>query len=171
MSRTSRTAAPGFTLVELMTVVAIVGILTSVALPQFVSFQARSRAAERAVIMRQVQASVADLWLRNGKFPEDLGSGRSELTCESNPPGLPGSSKRVFQERLGKWADLTITIEGAVYYSYSVTAVAGDGRRDHFLTAEGDLDADGDSSFMTRAYAYDHERPPEIAEAEFGGAF
>jgi type IV pilus assembly protein PilA len=44
-----RTTERGFTLIELMIVVAIIGVLTAIALPNFLTYQAKSRQAEAKV--------------------------------------------------------------------------------------------------------------------------
>jgi type IV pilus assembly protein PilA len=59
MSR--RSQHRGFTLIELMIVVAIIGILASIAIPSFVRFQARARQAEVSTNLKSLYTSMRTL--------------------------------------------------------------------------------------------------------------
>lgn len=63
----------GFTLVELMIVVAIIGILATIAVPQYTKFQAKARQSEVKISLAAAQGIEASFATENGSFTECLG--------------------------------------------------------------------------------------------------
>ena len=64
----------GFTLIELMIVVAIIGILAAIAIPAYQDYVVRSQVTEGLNLAGAVKAAVAETFANTGTFPTDLTS-------------------------------------------------------------------------------------------------
>lgn len=61
----------GFTLIELMIVVAIIGILAAVAIPAYGDYTARAQAAEAFTLMDGLKTPLTELYTSSGQFAID----------------------------------------------------------------------------------------------------
>jgi prepilin-type N-terminal cleavage/methylation domain-containing protein len=145
--------AHGFTLIELMMVVSIMGLLSSIALPQYTRATLRARSAERVTIMESLGRAVNDVVNQQQRVPSAALPGeRSTWTGIGNPSGPPGASKRRFDWTAAGWTQLPMVVQGDAYYTYSFVAddLNGDGKTVTLtVTGDGDLDADGVHSVRT----------------------
>ncbi|HGM0019101.1 TPA: pilin, partial [Neisseria gonorrhoeae] len=65
------TLQKGFTLIELMIVIAIVGILAAVALPAYQDYTARAQVSEAILLAEGQKSAVTEYYLNHGKWPKD----------------------------------------------------------------------------------------------------
>ncbi len=59
----------GFTLIELMIVVAIIGVLASIAVPQYQNYTARAQASEGLSVTAGLRADIAEQYSLRGELP------------------------------------------------------------------------------------------------------
>ena len=64
----------GFTLIELMIVVAIIGILAAIAIPAYQDYIARSQASEAMQLLGGAKAPMAEFYGDKGRWPTGPGS-------------------------------------------------------------------------------------------------
>lgn len=130
-----------FTLVELMIVVAMIGVLAMIAIPNFITYQARARRSEAYANLSALARTEKSYFAEAGIFYE---------TLTFPDPGAAGANlgtwKQVWNAAAdAEFAEVGWTPEGNVFYSYDVNtgATACDcGETCFTATAYGDVDGD-----------------------------
>ncbi|WP_127232916.1 pilin [Neisseria meningitidis] len=80
------TLQKGFTLIELMIVIAIVGILAAVALPAYQDYTARAQVSEAILLAEGQKSAVTEYYLNHGEWPGD----NSSAGVASTPSDIKG---------------------------------------------------------------------------------
>ena len=129
----------GFTLIELMLVVAILGVLAAIAIPLLATYQLRSKTAEAKTNLAAIRVLQESYYSENQLY----------RSADAEPAAIPGTVSVAFDGVTSDFAALGFVPEGRVYFSYGV-AVSGDGAG---YTADAGADIDGDGFVQFWGYA------------------
>jgi len=128
----------GFTLIEVMITVSIVGILAAIALPEYDQLLQRSKRAEIPLNLDGVRLVEQGYLAEWGEY----------TSCVLKPDDVPGRKQVPFPATMSTdmdWNELGWVPDGKVYGQYGVEAIEIDGELVSFV-ADGFADIDGDGN-------------------------
>ena len=157
----------GFTLVELMIVVAIIGILAAVAIPAFMKYIRRSKTTEAAMNVRKMfdstvtyhEAEHADINgnILNRAFPSTQANTPAQNSCCGAVGQKCQPVPSLWQN--DNWQALNFSVDDPHYYWYSTQATGLGNLVGHtyHLNAQGNLNCDAKFSLYRRSATVDSQ--------------
>jgi type IV pilus assembly protein PilA len=97
----------GFTLIELMIVVAIIGILAAIAIPAYQDYTIRGQVSEGLTLAASAKASITEFYSQNGRAPAN----RTEAGMSPNA-----------NETTGNYVSALLVTNGVIQVTYSNTS-------------------------------------------------
>jgi type IV pilus assembly protein PilA len=150
----------GFTLIELMIVVAIIGILAAIAIPAFINYVKRSKTSEAGANLKSLFQGAAayydaENWQQGMVTVGGTAAASTHCTIgNAAMDGNPSDAKRVIdwqaETNAAEFAALNFAAADPLYFDYNVTEADGTtncgntagNTSVYTFTALGDLDAD-----------------------------
>lgn len=164
----ARTIRAGFTLIELMIVVAVIGVLSAVAIPTFQSYVYRSRTTEAVTFLGEIRQRQEAYRAEFGQYCSvSAAVGSAPESGAWAPATLPaGGTKVGWTGTPGVWNQLGAAPDGMVQFQYRTTAgppgtnpgITGYDGTDFWFVAQarGDLDGDGEVMILEAYSAANH---------------
>ena len=112
-----RTLQKGFTLIELMIVVAIIGILAAVALPAYQDYTIRAQVAEGPSLSSGLKTAISDLYSAKGSWPVD----NAEAVCGKTGATCAGSAAT---DNQGNYISEIAVVDGSMDITFGNNANA-----------------------------------------------
>jgi prepilin-type N-terminal cleavage/methylation domain-containing protein len=113
----------GFTLIEVMIVVAIIGVISAIAIPTLVKTMARARRTEMVSVLGRMQVYFINLYENQGNFcPPDATSCSGSFTSVLNPTGSAPGQPALWDPKQPGWVSLPVYPDGGVRMRYQFVA-------------------------------------------------
>ena len=107
----------GFTLIELMIVVAIIGILAAIAIPAYQNYTIRAQVTEGLSLADGLKTSMQEYYANYGKMPTHICASSSDTLCVQLGSNATGATS-------GKYVSNVAVTKGAIVITYGNQANA-----------------------------------------------
>jgi prepilin-type N-terminal cleavage/methylation domain-containing protein len=122
MRLTRRRQDRGFTLVELMIVVALIGIISSLAIPNYLKFTARSQRSEMMETVSKMKLYFKNTYDNSGSFiTTNTPSAGTQSSVNPDPSLAPVGQPAPWDSHRPGWVDLPFPPEGSLRMRYAYT--------------------------------------------------
>ena len=124
----------GFTLIELMIVVAIIGILAAIAIPNFLRFQLKAKSSEGKTNLSAIRTAEESYYAEYGEY----------VSADASPAVTNDNLKTNFTHAVAGTGFEVVgwSPEGDVFFNYAVETAAGDDG--YMASAAADIDKNQD---------------------------
>jgi prepilin-type N-terminal cleavage/methylation domain-containing protein len=148
----SASHARGFTLIELMVVVAIIGALASIAIPKFLDYMKRGKRTEAEVHLVAIAKAADAAYMENAEYPQIAVALTPAQSC-CQQPGHKCAVAANEWNGVPAWDELGFEMTQPFRFQYSyVSALSSE----YEARAVGDLDCDGSTiTYRMRGEATD----------------
>jgi type IV pilus assembly protein PilA len=105
-----KTMQKGFTLIELMIVIAIIGILAAIAIPAYQNYTIRAQVTEGLNLADGWKTQVSEFFTQNGQYP---------VSTTNAPAAASNTVMFVTGATIGKYVSAIAVAKGAITVTYS----------------------------------------------------
>ncbi|MEO8701134.1 MAG: prepilin-type N-terminal cleavage/methylation domain-containing protein [Kofleriaceae bacterium] len=140
-----RRAQRGFSLIELMVVIAIIGILAAIAMPTFMMFMAKSKRSEARLHLDSIDKRIHVYYATKQQLPPSATQFPTTTACTEPSGKNPVVLQSAWEIDPG-WRALGFHLDEPSYFQYEYALVSPTMASAY---AVGDLDCDGSMSTLT----------------------
>jgi type II secretion system protein G len=138
-TRPPRAGESGFTLIELMVVVAIVGVLASLAIPKFLEYMKKAKRTEAEVHLVAISKAADSSFIENAFYPQGIQASSPAVACCQQANKMCAVDANDWNG-VPMWDELGFEMTQPFRFQYDYSSAAPNAYEAHAI---GDLDCDG----------------------------